>query len=119
MFRILAYKFNDLYNVQQIFFYWGRGGEIKIIQLVHTFVCYTNLGPEEILVSGNFSWRQVKLSQIEAATDVITDVGVEEKGHALGPKISIPIFTGPHRVNLGVSIQITYPLDIHHNEVMS
>lgn len=36
-------------------------------------------------MSCNFSGRQVKLGQIEAVADVITDMGVEEQGHAFGP----------------------------------
>lgn len=70
-------------------------------------------------MSCNFSGRQVKLGQIEAVADVVTDVGVEEQGHALGPKISVTIFTRPHGVDLGVSVQIPHPLDVHYNQVVS
>lgn len=70
-------------------------------------------------MSCNFSGRQVKLSQIEAVADVITDMGVEEQSHALGPKVSIPIFTRPHGVDLGVSVQVPHPLDVHYNQVVS
>lgn len=67
----------------------------------------------------NLSWGQVKLCEIEAMADVITDVGVEEKSHSLGTKISITILTGPQSVNLWVCVQIPYPLDIHHDQVMT
>lgn len=70
-------------------------------------------------MSCNFSGRQVKLGQIEAVADVITDMGVEEQGHALGPKVSVPVFTRPHRVDLWVSVQIPHPLDVHNNQVVS
>lgn len=70
-------------------------------------------------MSSNFSGRQVKLGQIEAVADVITDMGVEEQGHALGPKVSVPVFTRPHGVDLGVSVQIPHPLDVHNNQVVS
>lgn len=70
-------------------------------------------------MSCNFSGRQVKLGQIEAVADVVTDVGVEEQGHAFRPKVSVPIFTRPHGVDLGVSVQIPHPLDVHYNQVVS
>lgn len=70
-------------------------------------------------MSCNFSGRQVKLGQIEAVADVVTDVRVEEQGHAFGPKVSVPVFTRPHGVDLGVSVQIPHPLDVHYNQVMS
>lgn len=70
-------------------------------------------------MSCNFSGRQVKLSQIEAVADVITDMGVKEQSHALGPKVSIPVFTRPHSVDLGVSVEIPHPLDVHYNQVVS
>lgn len=70
-------------------------------------------------MSCNFSGRQVKLGQIEAVADVVTDVGVEEQGHAFGPKVSVPVFTRPHGVDLGVSVQIPNPLDVHYNQVVS
>lgn len=70
-------------------------------------------------MSCDFSGRQVKLGQIEAVADVITDMGVEEQGHAFGPKVSVPVFTRPHGVDLGVSVQIPHPLDVHNNQVVS
>lgn len=70
-------------------------------------------------MSCNFSGRQVKLSQIEAVADVITDMGVEEQGHAFGPKVSVSVFTRPHGVDLWVSVQIPHPLDVHYNQVVS
>lgn len=70
-------------------------------------------------MSSNFSGRQVKLGQIEAVADVITDMGVEEQGHAFGPKVSVPVFTRPHRVDLWVCVEIPNPLDVHNNQVVS
>lgn len=70
-------------------------------------------------MSCNFSGRQVKLGQIEAVADVITDMGVEKQGHPFGPKVSVPVFTRPNRVDLWVSVQIPHPLDVHNNQVVS
>lgn len=49
-------------------------------------------------------------------TDVVTYMGVEEESHALGAQIAISILCTINAVNLGVCVQIPYPLDVHHDQ---
>jgi hypothetical protein len=70
-------------------------------------------------VSCNLFRGQVKLGEIEAVADVVTDVGVEEQSHSFSAKISITILTGAQSVDLWVCVQIPYSLDVYHNQVMT
>ena len=46
-------------------------------------------------------------------------MGMEEERHALWPQVSLSILDTVSRVNLGVSVEVTHALHVHHDQLMT
>ena len=61
---------------------------------------------------------QIKGGQPKTVADGVTHMGVEEEGHAFRSQIAISILLAIISVDLGISVQVLHPLDVHHNQLV-
>lgn len=74
---------------------------------------------QELLMLRTLRGRQVKLWESEWLTDAVTDVGVEEEGHAPRTQVSVSVVTAIGRVDLGIRPQVAHPLDVNDDHLVA
>ena len=63
--------------------------------------------------------REVELGELERCADAVTDVGVEEEGHASRAQVPVSVVGAVGRVDLWVRPQVPDALDVDDDQVVA